>query len=218
VSTEITGCCCRCACATFALIYSNWAFRSGFFEPSFVLRLNWRENPSSTNSLSTVSALIGCPISVKAAASLSMLFETQIKGRMGSPSVAGSTRLLGAGIRPRSLSRTARRPPPERRTVPFGCSPASRSSSPRLSRASQSRNPRHCRQAAATRRPRLNCRKQPPSSFVKLRAERFPPLSNSFLVDRSIDLPPFALRRNPQSLSQSAAEPFFAIQLFLEVS
>src|SRR6202048_3517371 len=55
---------------TFALIYSNWAFRSGCFEPSFALRLDWRENPSFTNSLRTVSALIGCPISVRAAASL----------------------------------------------------------------------------------------------------------------------------------------------------
>jgi hypothetical protein len=52
------------------------------------LRFDWREKPSFTSSLRTVSALIGCPIAVSVAASLSMLFDTQIKGRMGSPSVA----------------------------------------------------------------------------------------------------------------------------------
>jgi hypothetical protein len=35
--------------------------------------------------------LIGCPIWVRVAASFSMLFDTQINGRMGSPSVAGSS-------------------------------------------------------------------------------------------------------------------------------
>src|ERR1700732_2337801 len=118
---------------TFALIYSNWAFRSGCFEPSFALRLDWRENPSFTNSLRTVSALIGCPISVRAAASFSMLFDTQIKGRMGSPSVAGSTSRWSAGSSPGSFSETARRPPPARRTCPFGNGSAPRSALPRLS-------------------------------------------------------------------------------------
>src|ERR1700738_3566195 len=117
---------------TFALIYSYWAFRSGFFEPSFALRLDWRENPSFTNSLRTVSALIGCPISVRAAASFSMLFDTQIKGRMGSPSVAGSTSRWSAGSSPGSFSQTARRPPPARRTCPLGNGSAPRSALPRL--------------------------------------------------------------------------------------
>ena len=36
----------------------------------------------------------------RVAASFSMLFDTQIKGRMGSPSVAGSTRRLSAGTSP----------------------------------------------------------------------------------------------------------------------
>ena len=85
-----------------------------------------------TNSLRTVSALIGCPISVRVAASFSMLFDTQIKGRMGSPNVAGSTRRLSAGTSPGSFSQTARRPPPARRTCPFGSGAASRSSAPRL--------------------------------------------------------------------------------------
>jgi hypothetical protein len=87
---------------------------------------------SLTNSVRTVSALIGCPISVSVAASFSMLFDTQIKGRMGSPSVAGSTRRLSAGMSPGSFSQSARRPPPARRTRPFGSGRPSRSVSPRL--------------------------------------------------------------------------------------
>src|ERR1700726_3872623 len=100
----MTGCCWACAAMTFALMYSNWALRSGCFEPSSALRLDWRDNPSFTNSVHTVSALIGCPICVRVAASFSMLFDTQINGRMGSPSVAGSTRRLSAGTSPGSLS------------------------------------------------------------------------------------------------------------------
>ena len=84
------------------------------------LAIELAREPEFTNSVPTVSALIGCPISVSAAASFSMLFDTQIKGRMGSPSVAGSTRRLSAGTSPGSASDTARRPPPARRTRPFG--------------------------------------------------------------------------------------------------
>src|SRR5207302_441449 len=57
-----------------------------------------------------------------------------------------------------------------------------------------------------------------PFSFVKRRAERFPPLSNSILVDHTTDLRLFAPQRNPQDPSQSAAGPNIAIQLFFEVS
>ena len=113
-------------------MYSNSAFRSGCFEPSSALRFNWREKPSFTNSLRTVSALIGWPIAVRVAASLSMLFDTQINGRMGSPSVAGSTRRLSSGTSSGSFSASDLRSPPARRTCPFGSDAASRSSSPRL--------------------------------------------------------------------------------------
>jgi hypothetical protein len=74
----------------------------------------------------------GCPISVSVAASFSMLFDTQIKGRMGSPSVAGSTRRLSAGTSSGSFAQSARRPPPARRTRPFGSACPSRSFLPRL--------------------------------------------------------------------------------------
>src|SRR5208337_1159553 len=86
------------------------------------LRLYWREKPSFTSSLRTVSALIGCPMPVRIAANLSMLFDTHNSGRMGSPSVAGSRRRFNAGTRPGSLAATALRPAPARRTRPFGSS------------------------------------------------------------------------------------------------
>ena len=104
----------------------------GMLRASSALRLDWRENPSLTNSVRTVSALIGCPIAVSVAASFSMLFDTQIKGRIGSPSVAGSTKRLSAGMSPGSFSQSARRPPPARRTRPFGSGRPSRSFLPRL--------------------------------------------------------------------------------------
>ena len=154
---------------TFALMCSNWALRSGWCEPSSALRLNWRENRSFANSAPTVSALIGCPISVSAAASFAMLFDTHIKGRMGSPNGAGSTSRLSAGTSPGSASDTDRRPPPARRTRPFASGSPSRSSSPRLivERASpvifetSARPPRpalRASTAANNRRPRSSSR------------------------------------------------------------
>jgi len=53
-----------------------------------------------------------------------MLFDTQIKGRTGSPSVAGSTRRSSAGMSPGSFSHSGRRPPPARRTRPRDPQPA----------------------------------------------------------------------------------------------
>ena len=98
-----------------------------------------------------VSALIGCPISVRVVASFSMLFDTQIKGRMGSPSVAGSTRRLRAGTSPGSFSERARRPPPARRTCPFfGSGSASRSTAP-ATRTSIAANKRRRRSSSFER-------------------------------------------------------------------
>ena len=61
-----------------------------------------------------------------------MLLYTQIRGRIGSPRVAGSTRRLSSGTSSRLISLTALRPPPARRTCPFASGSAPRSSSPRL--------------------------------------------------------------------------------------
>src|SRR6516164_4020601 len=204
----MTGCCWACAAMIFALMYSNWAFRSGCFEPSSALRLDWRENPSFTNSWRTLSALIGCPISVRAAASFSILFDTQIKGRMGSPNVAGSTRRLSAGTSPGSFSQSGRRPPPARRTRPFDSGCASRSCLPRLivERAKPG-DLRNDRQTASTSGPHLRRRKQASSPLVELRADHVPSQLNGGLVDHATDLPLFAKNRNPQDLSQSDARP-----------
>jgi hypothetical protein len=138
------------------------------------LRLNWRENPSFVNSAPTVSALIGCPISVSAAASFAMLFDTRIKGRMGSPNVAGSTSRLSAGTSPGSAPDTDRRPPPARRTCPFASGSPSRSSSPRLivERASPVIFETSARPPRPASAPRLHRRKQPPTTLVKPRADR----------------------------------------------
>src|SRR6516162_1008374 len=176
VSTEMTGCCRTCAATTFALMYSNWALRSGWCDPSSALRLDWREKPSFTSSLRTVSGPIGCPISVSAAASFSRLFDTQIKGRIGSPSVAGCTRRLSAGTSPGSVSQSARRPPPARRTRPSSSGCVSRSSSPRLivERASPvifetiARPPRPAVRASAA----ANSRRPRSSSFAPTASHR----------------------------------------------
>jgi hypothetical protein len=205
VSTEMTGCCFACAAMTFALICSNWALQSGCFEPSFALRLDWRENPSLINSVRTVSALTGCPISVTVAASFSMLFDTQINGRMGSPRVAGSTRCLSAGISPGSLLESAQGPPPTRRTRPFGSGDASRSFSPRLivERAS----PVIFETAASAPRPALRT-SAPRKGAVPARqaASRPCPIAGESPLGRSYDrATPIRQKQESPELSQSDA-------------
>jgi hypothetical protein len=156
--------------------------------------------PSFTNSSRAVSALIGSPIRVSVAASFSMLFDTQIKGRMGSPSIAGSTRRSSAGTSPGSFAQSARRPPSARRDRPFGSGSTSRSSSPRLifERASPviletiASPP----QTAVRTSPR---RKQSSPPLVELRANRFPSLPNGVLVDHVTEIRLFAARRNPKA-------------------
>jgi len=131
-----------------------------------------------------------------------MLFDTQIKGRMGSPQVAGSTSRLSAATSSGSASDTDRRPPPARRTRPFASGSPSRSSSPRLivERArplifeTSARPPRPALRASAAannRRPRSSSR-APTVSHSQ---------PNRRLVDHAIELRPFAAPRNPQHLS-----------------
>ena len=64
---------------------------------------------------------------------------------------------------------------------------------------------RHRRQAAPTGAPHLARRKQSPSSFVELRANRLPSLPNCLLIDHATDLHPLTQNRNPPSPSHSAA-------------
>ena len=130
-----------------------------------------------------------------------MLFDTQIKGRMGSPRMAGSTRRLSSGHKPRIVSATARRPPPERRTWPFGSGSASRSSSPRLivERASP------VIRATTESRPILRSAPRPPQTISGLArraaADRVPAILNAALVDHATGIRLFAEIRNPQAES-----------------
>ena len=112
-------------------MYSNWALRSGWLEPSSDFRLTCREKPISTSSLRTLLGLIECPMATSADASLSRLFDTQSSGRTGSPSVAGSTRRLRSSSSVASVSVSDRGPPPSRRTRPSASGGPSRSFSPR---------------------------------------------------------------------------------------
>ena len=163
-----------------ALMCSNCASRSGWFEPSCDLRLNWREKPSLTSSLRTVSALTGWPIAVSASASLSMLLETHISGRMGSqgrridePRKFGNEAGINLGDSPT--------PAPARRTclgkrfrIQIVLAAIDR-------RAGKTRYPRHNGQTAPPTGSHLGCRKQPPPAFVELAPNGVPAVSKSRL-------------------------------------
>ena len=64
-------------------MYSNWALRSGWLEPSSAFRLTCREKPISMSSLRTLLGLIEWPMATSADASLSKLFYTHSSGRTG---------------------------------------------------------------------------------------------------------------------------------------
>src|SRR5262245_31991049 len=204
---------------TLALMCSNCALRSGCRAPSSALRLCWREKPSCTSSLRTVSALIGCPIAVSVSASLSMLFDTQISRRIGSPRVAGSTRRFSAGTSPGSVVLTALRPAPDRRTFPLANGAASRSSSPRL--IVERARPVICEttarppQPAALTSPAANNRRPRSSSFEPTVSQRVR-IASSSIMPSGLRL--FVRNRNPSDLSHSAARPQNAIQLLFGVA
>src|SRR5215470_9792345 len=215
----MTGCCRACAAMTFALICSNWAFRSGCFEPSSALRLDWRENPSFTNSLRTVSALIGCPISVSAAASFSMLFDTQIRGSHGIAQRRGLHQALECGNEPRIVlgkcptpaTGAADLPLRQRFRVEIILAAIDR-------RTGEPGDLRDDCKTTPTRGPHLDRCKQSLPPLVELRADRVPSLPNGIRVDHAIDLRPFSAHRNPSNLSQSDARRRIAIQLLFAVS
>src|SRR6266516_4978315 len=118
---------CSSACAA---IYRNWASRSGCCLPWSVLALPCRLNPSSRSRSPTVSAETRCPWPVSSWASLRVDFVVQRNGDIGSPRSSGSTSASSADRSPGSTSAVFLRPPPERRTLPSGASPASSSSMP----------------------------------------------------------------------------------------
>src|SRR5215831_16048539 len=202
----MTGCRAAWVAITLALICSNWALRSGCREPSSALRLACRLNPRVGNSRRTLLALTLWPISCKAAASLSWLFETHNSGRMGSPRVTGSTMRFRSSMSVGSVLDKYRRPPPLRRSRPSGGGSASRSFNPRpmVERASpvicetSSRPPRPAARtsmAANTRRPRS-------SSFEPTVTQRSRIAWQSIMSTR---IGPFTHRGNPAALSHITA-------------
>src|SRR6516165_512908 len=110
--------------------------------------------------------------------STKLLFDTHSKGRVGEPSVAGSTSRRRSSSRVSSVSVSGRRPPPFWRTCPVGSAGASSSLSPR-----KPGNLGNRRLAAPARRTRLGSAKQPLATLVKLRANKLPAQPNPLLVD-----------------------------------
>jgi hypothetical protein len=136
-----------------------------------------------------------------------MLFDTQIRGRIGSPNVAGSTSRLSAGTSPGSASDNARRPPPARRTPPLRKRLAVEVVfAPIDRRTRETGDLRDQLQTAASRAPHLR-RKQPTPTLVKPRADRLPSQPNRSLVDHAIKLRPFAPPGNPLTPELSHAPP-----------
>ena len=150
--------------------------------------------------------------------------ETHIRGRTGSPRVAGSTSRSSSGMRPGSTSATARRPPPARRTLSSAGGFASRSSSLRLIverarpviRDAMARPPHPAVRTSATannRRPRSSSlrptvsqrHRMAPSSIVQPAYARAPksgiPLSRVILTHRNkvrFSILPSVLRLHPE--------------------
>ena len=129
-STLITGCAAaRCSRAR-ALMYRNWASRSGCRAPSAVLALPCRLKPSSFSSFATVSGPARCPCRVSPAARFRSDRVVHRNGDSGSPREPGSTSASSAGRSPGSALASCLRPPPGRRARPGGSPPASSSAAP----------------------------------------------------------------------------------------
>src|SRR5271165_6355030 len=141
----------------------------------------------------------------KATASLSWLFETHSNGRTGHPSVAGSTMRRRSSISVGSRLDKARRPPPLRRTRPFGSGAASRSFTPRpmVERArpvisETASSPPH---PAARTSPAANTRRPRSSSFEPTVSQRLRIAWQSIMPIR---ISPHRSARNPAAPSHIA--------------
>jgi hypothetical protein len=169
-----------------------------------------RQQVSFTSSLRTVSALIGCPMAVRIAANLSMLFETHSSGRMGSPS-GRFEEALQCG-RETGISR--------------GDSLAAGAGTPHLTfrqflaieivlaaidgRTGKPGDPRDHRKPALAGSSHLARREHPPPAFVKLRADHVPAIANRIFIDHairdtSVRLDPESRRPEPPSRTSSTA-------------
>src|SRR4051812_37885011 len=104
VSNEIAGWPAVCQAFTRALMYSNWASRSGWFVPSRVLRLACRLKPSRRSSRPTSVWPAVKPRSVSARARWRWLLLTHSKAASGSPRMADCTSSPKASSRPGCVS------------------------------------------------------------------------------------------------------------------
>src|SRR3954471_13102200 len=132
VSTEIAGWPAVWQAFTRALMYSNWASRSGWLVPSRVLRLACRLKPSRRSSRPTSFWPAAKPRSVSARARWRWLLLAHSKAASGSPRMADCTSSPKASSRPGCVSTAGLRPPPGRRMrLPRSCRPRRSSARPR---------------------------------------------------------------------------------------
>src|SRR5664279_5160015 len=129
-STLITGCPAAMCSSAAALMWANWASRSGWLPPSIVLALPCRLKFSSRSRPATVGADTVWPCPESSSASRRRLLVVHRSGDSGSPRDSGSTRASSATLTPGSVLVTLLRPPPVRRVRPNGSSPASSSRTP----------------------------------------------------------------------------------------
>src|SRR5712692_5671824 len=132
VSTEITGWPAAWNWRTCAVMWRNWASRSGWGGPSRVLRLACKLYPAALKSSRTSWWLMRWPMLWRVRARVRVLFAVQRRGESGAPEVVGSTSPSRSRSSVGSLSIVRFRPPPGRRTRPAGMRARDRSSpSPR---------------------------------------------------------------------------------------
>src|ERR1700730_10096124 len=132
VSTEMVGCPAAWNASTCALMYSNWALRSGWLVPSRVFWFACRLKPRRRSNRPTSFWLAVKPRSASARARWRWLLLTHSNAASGSPRIADCTSLASASSSPGSVSVFGLRPPPARRMRSgVGFSPFRNSASPR---------------------------------------------------------------------------------------
>src|SRR5271169_935771 len=165
----MTGWSAACAATTFALMCSNCASRSGCFEPSSALRLYWREKPSFTSSLPTVSAPIGCPMAVRIAE----------RGRFEEALQCGHETGISRGDRLAAGAGTPHLTFRQFLAIEIVLAAID-------GRTGKPGDPRDHRKPAPAGRSHLARREHPPPAFVELRADHVPAIANRIFIDHAI--------------------------------
>src|SRR5271168_4916490 len=211
VSTEMTGWPAAWAAITCALMCSNCALRSGWLVPSCVLRLTCREYlSSSTSSRPTVFGLTSWPRALSSAASFSRLLETHIRGRIGSPIVAGSTSRLKSATNVSSVAVIAWRPPPlAAHTTGLQCRRVEVLQPANDPRPREPGNLGQGGDAAPSCGPRFARSEQTFAALIPLRAVRQPPQPNPARIDHPTRL---ARRTRPVNPPESIGRMLFHTQ------